>query len=574
MLRLVVFGLAFCFSTMGMGQEVLGRTAESNGGMVVTAHPLATQIGANVLRQGGTAFDAAIAVHWALAVVLPRAGNLGGGGFTVLFDRRAQRVQALDFRETAPGESRRDMYLNSRGEVTPGLSTLGALAVGVPGSVRGLQVLHDRYGTWSWSRLIEPSIKIAREGFDVDQELANRLEAKREHLVRFPETSAIFLRSGKRVWQVGERLIQKDLARTLERIAEKGGAEFYSGDTAKRLVKAVRSHGGVLSLKDLRGYQAVWRKPILGSYRGYEIASMPPPSSGGICLMQMLGIRGHLLRSPRLNELQAHQMIETWKRVYADRSKYLGDEDFFAVPRKQLLSTEYLARRAREVVRDRASDSANVVPGLQGRESEETTHYVVVDASGNVVSSTTTLNGSFGSCLVAKGTGILLNNEMDDFSVRPGTPNLYGLVGGVANQVEAGKRMLSSMTPTIVLRDGRPVLAVGSPGGSTIITTVFQVLVGVLDEGLSLDRAVGRSRFHHQWLPDTLFLERGGSYPSGWKESLQRRGHRVEIRSPIGNVQAVSIDIESGRRLGVSDPRGSGRSAGIDRGQVESKSGK
>ncbi|MCB9868377.1 MAG: gamma-glutamyltransferase [Planctomycetes bacterium] len=530
--------------------------ARGKHGAVVSAEPRASQIGLAVLRRGGNAIDAAVAVALALAVTHPQAGNLGGGGFMLI--RTADgKITALDFREVAPGRAHRDMYLRRDGSVDPGLSRYGALAGGVPGSPAGLLAAHAKFGSRPLAELAAPAIALARGGFEVDHFLAAALRAEDEVLRRFPSTVSVFFRDGRPLRQ-GERLVQRDLAKTLERLAERGFDGFYKGSTAALFAADQKKTGGWISEADLAGYRVAWREPLRGRYRDREIVSMPPVSSGGIALLQMLHVlEGFDLRASGIHSsLTIHRMAEAMKLAYADRARWLGDPAFYAVPAAGLVSKEYAAKQRAKISDDRAAEVRHGVPP-GAKESGDTTHFSVVDPAGNAVSCTTTINSLFGSGMVVAGTGVLLNNEMDDFSAKPGVPNQFGLVGGEANAVAAGKRMLSSMTPTLVLRDGKLEMVLGSPGGGRIINTVLQVILNVVDHRLPLEHAVRAPRVHHQWKPDHLFFERAG-LSTDVREGLAKRGHRFAKRPmSIGRCQAIRI-LPDGTRIGVADPRSGG----------------
>ncbi|MBM3745551.1 MAG: gamma-glutamyltransferase, partial [Acidobacteria bacterium] len=490
--------------------------------MVVSREPHATEAGIRVLRAGGNAVDAAVAVGFALAVTHPSAGNLGGGGFMLI--RFADgRTAFLDFRERAPEKASRDMYLGPDGEPTRD-SLEGWRAPGVPGTVRGLELAARKYGRKKWPELLAPSIELAEKGFPVSYGLARSLRATKK-LERFPESKRIFLKDGA-YWEPGERLAQPELAATLKRIAGSGARDFYEGETARRLVAAMRANGGLWTAADLAGYAVVERKPLTGRYRSYEIIGAPPPSSGGVGILGMLGmLEGTGYEKPGAGAAASiHYVAEVMRRYYADRAEYLADPDFARVPVAGLLDPAYLARRRQSIDPERATPSARVSagrpPGEEGvketadrrnrlshEESSETTHYSVVDAEGNAVAVTYTLNGGYGCGVTPPGVGFLLNNEMDDFAVKPGAPNYYGLIQGERNAIAPRKRPLSSMTPTIVLRDGNLYLVAGSPGGPRIISTVLQVLLNVLDFGMNIQEAADWPRFHHQWLPDKLLME-------------------------------------------------------------------
>jgi len=542
------------------------RAARSYGGMVSSASEEATDAGLEVLRAGGNAVDAAVAVGFALAVTLPQAGNLGGGGFMVI--RTADgRATTIDFRETAPAAARRDMYLDSAGTFLPDRSQLGALAAGVPGSPAGLLMALERFGRTDRARVMAPAIRLAEQGFAMHPRLAADLESKLPLFARFPSSLRVFAPDSV-VPSAGSIFRQPDLALTLRRIADSGAAGFYRGPTADLIAAQMERSGGIITRDDLAGYKAVERTPVIGTYRGDTVISMPPPSSGGPLLIQMLNMLElyDFDSIPYHSAAHAHILAEIMRRAYADRAEFLGDPGFYKVPLAGLVSKEYARARAADIVPN-ATPSMTVGhgdPASFARESQQTTHYSVVDRDGNCVSVTVTLNGSFGSKLVVDGAGFLLNNEMDDFSAKPGAPNLYGLVGGEANAIVPGKRMLSSMTPTILLRGGRPWLVVGTPGGSTIITTVLQTIHAQVDYGMSLSDAIESPRMHHQWLPDSIFYE-PGTFGTGALDSLARMGYTtVDRRETSGHVDAIRIEEEKGRRLllGWSDHRGYGAARG------------
>lgn len=529
-------------------QPVFGRK-----GMVVSQEALATAIGVDVMQQGGNAVDAAVAVGFALAVTLPKAGNLGGGGFMLIHLAETGKTVAIDFRETAPAKASRDMYLDAEGRVDTAKARYSFQAAAVPATPAGLIHVLEKYGTKPLAQLMAPAIALAREGIEVTYSLNFDLTYSHDQLAAHPAARAIFLPEGKAP-QVGQTLIQKDLAWSLEQIASHGLAGFYKGPLAERLVAAIQAGGGLITLEDLANYKVVEREPLRGTYRGYEVVSMPPPSSGGIHVIQMLNIlEGYPLREYGANSAQSlHLMTEAMRLAYADRSKYLGDPGFFKVPVEGLLSKDY-AKRLRETIEPhKARPSSQVRPGaVPGYESPDTTHYSVADAKGNMVAVTYTLNFSFGSGLVAEGTGILLNNEMDDFSAKTGVPNAYGLLGDEANAIEAGKRPLSSMTPTLVFKDGKPFLITGSPGGSRIITAVLQVVLNVIDHQMNIATATNSPRMHHQWYPDQIFLEQGVSLDT-WR-LLELWGHPVKPSMSMGSTQ--SIMFADGLLHGASDPR-------------------
>ena len=529
---------------------------KSPHGMVASASGLASEVGASVLRRGGNAVDASVAVGLALAVTYPAAGNLGGGGFSVI--RMADgTVTVVDFREAAPRRAARDMYLDAAGAVVPERSTVGPLAAAVPGTVAGLSLSLEKHGTRKWRELVEPARRLASDGFPVSHALARSLRSAGPLLERFPESRRIFLKDG-RYHSSGETVRQPDLAATLRRLQEKGPREFYEGRTAELIALEMSATGGLIDRDDLRKYRPVLRRPLRGEYRGYEILTMPPPSSGGIALIQMLNMleRADLRSMGAQTPQRYHLLIEAMRRAFADRAEFPGDPDFVRVPATGLASKAYARGLFRSIDVNRATPSDRVSHGTPPPESRpETTHYSVVDRHGNAVATTYTLNGGYGSGQTVRGAGFLLNNEMDDFTAKPGVPNLFGLIQGQANAVAPGKRPLSSMTPTLILKDGKLRMVLGSPGGPTIINTVLQVTVNVIDHGMSLREAVGAPRIHHQWLPDVVRYESRGPSPDVLA-ALRRMGHGLAERpGTIGDVQAITVDPVSGERAGVSDPR-------------------
>jgi len=549
----VLFLLA-CGTPLPPVQELQIRTASAvkHPGMVVSAHPEASQIGAKVLEMGGNAVDAAVAVSYALAVCLPIAGNIGGGGFAVL--RLADgSIASLDFREKAPKKASETMYQDANGEIIPKLSTHGALAVGVPGSVDGMFELHEKHGKLKFGEIIQLSIDLARNGFPITQAQAREFNLQEPQFRLFNPSDKTFLRDT--LWEEGDRLVQEELALSLERIRDKGRAGFYEGPTADMMVETMRENGGIITHDDLASYRSAWRKPVEGEYKGIKIISMPPPSSGGICLIQMLNMVEHQpLAAWGAHSVAAiHCMAEAERRVYADRAVHLGDPDFHEVPQEELLDKRYCFDQMSSFDPSKATVSNQVTSGIR-LESEQTTHYSIVDKWGNAVSVTTTLNSAFGSKLLVEGAGFFLNNEMDDFSAKPGQPNDYGLVGGTANAIAPNKRMLSSMTPTILEKDGQVLMVVGSPGGSTIITSVFQTIINVLEFGMTMQEAVRFPRFHHQWLPDAIFIEQGG-FDSLITVRLSGMGHQFNTRESIGRVDAILVRPD-GSLEGGADPRG------------------
>ncbi len=523
-------------------------------GMVASQEATATQVGLEVLKGGGNAVDAAVAVGFALAVTLPRAGNLGGGGFMLIHMAESGETLALDYREEAPAAAGRDLFLDADGKVDNQRARFSYLSAGVPGTVAGLSAAQARFGRLSLAEVLAPAIRLAEEGMPVSVALAEGLAARAERLKAWPETARVFFKADGSPYSAGEKLVQSDLAWSLKEIARDGAAAFYEGEVGQRIAADMKANDGLITESDLAAYDVVWREPVTGSYRGYAIASMPPPSSGGVHLVQIL----NLLESYPLGEMGAgsaatlHVMAEAMKLAYADRSQHLGDPDFWKVPQRGLTSKAYASRLRQRIDQDRALAATEIGPGDPvPYESNETTHFSVADRFGNVVSNTYTINFSYGSGIVAKGTGILLNNEMDDFSAKPGTPNAYGLIGGAANAIEPGKRPLSSMTPTLVFKDGKPWLVTGSPGGSRIITTVLQIVLNTVDHGMNVAAATAAPRMHHQWLPDELRIEPGFSRDT--LRLLAEKGHRVVIKNAMGSTQSL-LRIEDGW-TGASDPR-------------------
>ena len=526
--------------------------------MVVTREAHATDVGVAALKAGGNAVDAAVAVGFALAVTHPSAGNIGGGGFMLV--RFADgRKTFLDFREMAPAKASRDMYLDAAGNPTKD-SVIGWRASGVPGTVRGLETAHKKYGKLAWSKLVTPAADLAKNGFPLSYGTARSLKSAR-NLTASPESKRIFQNNGD-FFEPGDLLKQPELAKVLERIARYGSEDFYSGETAKKLVSEMAASGGTITLQDLAHYKTVERTPLEGKYRGFDIITAPPPSSGGIGILQMLAMleKTDFAASGAGSAKSIHFMAEAMRRYYADRAEFMGDPDFYKVPVSKLLNPKYVDARRATIDADHATPSDEVRPGdINGKESTETTHYSIVDAEGNAVAVTYTLNGGYGSGVTVPGLGFLLNNEMDDFSVKPGAPNMYGAIGGEANSISPGKRPLSSMTPSIVLKDGKPFLIVGTPGGTRIITSVFEVIVNVLDFNMNVQDAVNAPRFHHQWKPDKLLLEPGISPDT--RLLLSQRGHSLETVNAICEVAAIQFEAD-GWLAGASDPRVDGKAAG------------
>jgi gamma-glutamyltranspeptidase / glutathione hydrolase len=519
--------------------------------MVVTAHPEASRIGIQVIKDGGNAMDAAVAVQFALAVCFPYAGNVGGGGF-LLYRRADGESAALDFRETAPAAAHRDLYLDAQGNVVPGLSSAGILSAGVPGSVDGMVKAHARYGKLPWATLLQPAVSLARQGYPLTQHDADWLNKTKADFLTHNPNGGYYLVHGKE-WAAGDSVRQEDLAASLERVRDQGRAGFYAGETARLLLAEMARAGGIVTQADLDAYQSQWRTPLKGFFKGYEVATMPPPSSGGIVLLQALAmLEPYPLAEWGPDDARTvHVMVEALRRAFADRATHLGDPAFWKVP-GGLLDSMYLVRRMADFDPAHATPSTAVQAG-NPPESDETTHFSIVDAEGNAVSVTTTVNGPFGSKVWVDGAGFLLNNEMDDFSTKPGSPNIYGLTGNAANAIAPGKRMLSSMTPTIVSQRGKTVLVLGTPGGSTIPVSVLQCLVRVLVHGAPVGSAVRHPRFHHQWQPDEIAVEEDAFTNATW-DALRRLGHQVCLREPIGRVDAV-LRQPDGRLEGGADPR-------------------
>lgn len=534
--------------------DAIQKPVFAQKGMVSTQEALASQAGLDILKAGGNAVDAAVAVGFALAVTLPRAGNIGGGGFMVIHDAKNNKTTSINYREKAPAKAHRDIFLDEKGDAVEELSRYHGLAVGVPGTVEGLLMALERYGSMSREQVLAPAIKLAEEGFPVMPGLADSLAGLEKRLKKWDSSAKIFYKADGSHYQVGEVLKQPELAAVLKKIAKEGRSAFYEGEVAEKIVKAVNDAGGIMSLDDLKHYQALEMDVVRGNYRGYEIASMGPPSSGGLHIIQILNIlEDYDLKASGHNTAKTiHLMAEAMQLAYADRSEYLGDPDFVKVPVKGLLSKKYAQELRAKINPEKALPAPEIKHGNPiPYESDQTTHYSVVDKDGNAVSNTYTLNFSYGTGMVAEGTGILLNNEMDDFSAKPGVPNGYGLIGGDANAVEAGKRPLSSMSPTIVFKDGKPFLVTGTPGGSRIITTVLQIISNVVDHDLNIAEATNAVRVHDQWLPDELRVEH--ALNGDTIRLLESMGHKVVKKAVMGSTQSIMIQPEG--LYGASDTR-------------------
>ncbi|WP_370229143.1 gamma-glutamyltransferase [Marinobacter nauticus] len=534
---------------------------QGSQGMVATSHTLATEVALKVLKDGGNAIDAAVTAGFALAVTQPRSGNIGGGGFLVYSPGNGDAPEAIDYRETAPAAATETMFQDQDGNVVSERSRFSHKAAGVPGTVAGLALALERHGTLSLSQALAPAIRLAREGFVVPHRFTEGLEQARERLERWPATRATFYKEDGSAPQPGEVFRQPELADTLQRIAEQGVKGFYEGETAQLIVAEMQRGEGLITLEDLRNYEPAVRQPVHGTYRGFDIYSMSPPSSGGTHIVQILNIlEDYPIGEWGHNSANTiHHMAEAMKLAYADRSEYLGDTDFVAVPLEGLTSKGYADQLRTSIKADKARPASEIAPGKPGpRESPETTHFSVVDRWGNAVSNTYTINFSYGSGITVAGAGFLLNNEMDDFSAKPGVPNAYGLIGGEANKVEPGKRMLSSMSPTIVRKDNRNFLVTGSPGGSRIITTTLQVIMNVIDHNMNIQTAVSAPRIHHQWLPDEIRVEQGISPDT--LDLLRARGHTINTGSAMGAIQSILIGGD-GTLYGGADPRRSTSSA-------------
>ena len=524
-------------------------------GMVVSQRKIASEVGAQILKKGGNAIDAAVATGLALAVVLPRAGNLGGGGFMIVHLAKENKTIAIDYREKAPSAADRDLFVDENGDYDKKKAQFSLLSAGVPGSVAGFHHALTKYGTITWQEALEPAIKLAEQGFEIPHDLANTLasERYRKRLSSNPAAAKVFFKKDKSIYSAGETLVQTDLAWTLKQLSKNGPDAFYKGEIAKLIVQEMEANGGLITLEDLKNYNVAERKPLVGQYKNFEIVSMPPSSSGGTHLIQML----NMLEEFPIKEMgfgsadSIHILAEVMKRAYADRSKYLGDSDFYKVP-SSLTSKDYAKALNKDISVEEITPSSEVAPGNPyPYESPDTTHFSVMDQYGNAVSNTYTLNFSYGSGMMIPGTGMLINNEMDDFSSKPGTPNGYGLLGSEANAIEPNKRPLSSMTPTIIFKDNEPYMVFGSPGGSRIITTVLQVAMNVMEHDMNIAQAVHSPRMHHQWLPEVLMIEQGFGVDT--ENLLKQKGYRLYPSSTMGSVQAI---MKKGNYFyGSADPR-------------------
>ena len=548
--------IGFLLPAFLFGQATQKPLIEASNGMVVTTHPAASQIGLDILRKGGNAIDAAVAVNFALAVCHPAAGNIGGGGFLVYRTAKG-KAYTLDYREMAPLAASRDMYLDSMGQVISGKSFVGIHSVGVPGAVAGMEAMHKRLGKLAWEELVQPAVDLARNGVVLTGKEARGLNRNRTDFMKYNPGRAYMVKADSTLWAEGELFIQNDLANTLERILKNKSKGFYQGETADLFVKEMERQGGIITHRDLKSYKPIWRKPLISQYKQYSIIGMPPPSSGGVAIGQLFSmIKPYpLARWGAQSDSTIQVMIEAERRVYADRAKWLGDPDFVKVPLAELLDSNYLAQRMQNMQFEKATKSSDVSAGtFSGYESPETTHYSIVDKDGNAVAITTTLNNSYGSKVFVGGAGFLLNDEMDDFSAKAGVPNLYGLVGTKANEIQPRKRMLSSMTPTIVTEGKKLKLVVGTPGGSTIITSVFQVMLNSLVFGMNMQQAVEYPRFHHQWLPDLTRYE-AKRFDEAQLGRLKAKGYELNSTSSIGLVEGIYI-LPNGKYQGGADSRG------------------
>lgn len=565
MKRGLIISLIVCiFLSFTQPVPAFVNPVRARSGMVASSDEIASRVGVEILKQGGNAIDAAVAVGLALAVTLPQAGNIGGGGFMVVHLADGRNT-TIDYRETAPAKAKHDMYLDSQGNPLPEASTIGYSSAGVPGTIAGLALALQKYGTMKWADVIEPARKLASDGFIISPWLADNLRGNSKLLERFPASKRIFLNDGK-FYNGGELFKQPELSKTLERLKKEGPREFYEGRTAQLIAEDMKANKGLITLQDLKDYKPLERLPLRGNYRGYEILTMAPPSSGGVALLEMLNILENydIAAMGDQSSEKYHLLIETMRRAFADRAEFMGDPDFVKVPIAGLTSKNYALEVKKSIDLSKATPSEKIGHGTPpADESKQTTHYTIVDAKGNAVSNTYTLNGWFGGGATVSEAGFLLNNEMDDFAVKPGAANAYGLVQGQNNAIAAGKRPLSSMTPTIVLKDGKLYLAVGSPGGPTIINQVLQVIINTIDHSMNIQEAINAPRLHHQWFPDFTVYE-PFAVSKDVLTALQAKGHTFSGHAfYLGDVQAVMIDLKTGERLGGSDPRGQdGRACG------------
>lgn len=555
---LLFISILFLYQTLLIAN---GHPVRSRNGMVVSASPIASDVGISVIKKGGNAIDAAVAVGFALAVTYPSAGNIGGGGFIVLHLADGTNT-TFDFREIAPMASSDIMFLDSLGNYDPNSSQFGWKSSGVPGTVHGLITALTKYGSLPLQDLIQPAIDLAENGFVLTYDMANSINYYYDDFMKYESSKKIFTKNGNK-FSEGDLFIQKDLANTLKTIRNNGIDGFYKKKVAQKFVEESNKNGGIFSLYDLEQYRTIERAPVTGTYRGYQIISMAPPSSGGICLLQALNV----LENYSLNKKDwggsryYHLLVETLKRVYADRSVHMGDADFYPVPIEFLTSKKYAQNIASSITENALPSEMINATNLKYKESEETTHYSITDNLGNAVSVTYTLNSSYGNKIIVDGLGFLLNNEMDDFSAKPGVPNQFGLIGSKANSIQPRKRMLSSMTPTIVLKDGKPFMLIGSPGGSTIITQVLQTIQNVIDFGMNIYDAIDAPRIHHQWLPDEIYYEPFGISPDT-KERLIGKGHKFGTVRSLGRMEGIIIDNKDNLFYGTSDPRANGKASG------------
>jgi gamma-glutamyltranspeptidase / glutathione hydrolase len=563
--RNILLFVSICGSSMLLAQTpatfpyTIDKDLTTDSAMVVSAHPLATKVGVDILRQGGNAIDAAVAVQFALAVVYPQAGNIGGGGF-LIYRSKSGVLDAIDYREVAPMKAKPDMFVDSTGHVMTQKSRMGALACGVPGTVHGMWAAHKKYGKMPWDQLVKPAVALAENGFQITEQEANNLNGERMNFLRHSSLMPAFVKFDP--WKPGDLLIQKDLAETLRRIEGDGEDGFYRGATASLIDYDMKQEGGLITEVDLAAYKSIWRKPMEFDWNGLHLITMPPPSSGGVILQQLLKtVSYHPLKDFGFHTAASvHLMAEAERRAYADRSKHLGDPKFYNVPVAGLVDSAYLQQRMANYDPLMATPSDKVFPGKPRKESDHTTHYSIVDKAGNAVAVTTTLNDSYGSRMVISGAGFIMNNEMDDFVAKPGIPNIYGAVGDTANMIMPGKRPLSSMTPTIVTKKGKLNLVLGTPGGTTIPTSVFQVLVNLYVFEQPLAGAVHGRRFHHQWFPDKISVEEG-CLSEEVIAKLNSMGHYVEKRGNIGRVEAILV-LPDGKLQGVADNRGDDAAGG------------